>query len=140
MTLKMLKRITNNKKKMLSKQIPKSKPPMRGNHNKQRVPFLLFLYLMRKKIEFSVSLTVYFEKWLSSQHICTSSLKWKWCFIISSLKQNTFLSSCIKTFCHNHKTFFQRISSTTAHPSNDSGNDPIRHISTSGKSKVKTLR
>ena len=62
MTLKMLKRITSNKKKMLSKQIPKSKPPMRGNHNKQRVPFLLFLYLMRKKIEFSVSLTVYFEK------------------------------------------------------------------------------
>ena len=102
----MLKRITNNKRKIVPNLIPKSKLVMRGNHCKQSEPKPLFPQLMRKKIEFSISLTAYFEKWFFS----FACLQAKWsenCFLHSSpLHQNVFLWSDIKTFCHNHKTFF----------------------------------
>ena len=136
----MLKRITNNKRKIVPNLIPKSKLVMRGNHCKQSEPKPLFPQLMRKKIEFSISLTAYFEKWFFS--FAWLQAKWSENYFLhpSPLHQNEFLWSDIKTFCHNHKTFsFERTSSTTQNPSNDSGNDQIRHISTSGKSKVKTF-
>ena len=57
----MLKRITNNKRKIVPNLIPKSKLVMRGNHCKQSEPKPLFPQLMRKKIEFSISLTAYFK-------------------------------------------------------------------------------